>query len=206
MRTEVSAEEMCCSPQASKLKGTALETRAATAKCPHQRGSRGRRRRRARTTTSRTAAPSPTLVHATVVGVIPRTATLMNRKDQPQMPARTTSSLVPPPGRRAVSDAGRAMRGTLAFPGTVSDDGEGLLVDGARLKVLSERDPANLPWKELGAEIVIESTGLFTDRDKAQKHAEAMARHRAAVLASIEELEKAQDELLDKLVAEPRSR
>jgi glyceraldehyde 3-phosphate dehydrogenase len=61
------------------------------------------------------------------------------------------------------------------FAGQVSADGEGLVVDGDRLKVLSERDPANLPWKELGAEIVIESTGLFTDREKAQKHAEAGA-------------------------------
>ena len=42
-------------------------------------------------------------------------------------------------------------------------------------KVLAERDPANLPWKELGAEIVVESTGLFTEREKAQKHLEAGA-------------------------------
>jgi glyceraldehyde 3-phosphate dehydrogenase len=61
------------------------------------------------------------------------------------------------------------------FAGQVSADDEGLVVDGDRLKVLAERDPANLPWKELGAEIVIESTGLFTDREKAQKHAEAGA-------------------------------
>src|SRR5262245_55143705 len=61
------------------------------------------------------------------------------------------------------------------FQGEVSVDGDDLVVDGAKLKVLSERDPANLPWKELGAEIVIESTGLFTDREKAQKHAEAGA-------------------------------
>jgi glyceraldehyde 3-phosphate dehydrogenase len=61
------------------------------------------------------------------------------------------------------------------FDGEVSVDGDGIVVDGDRLKVLAERDPANLPWKELGAEIVIESTGLFTDREKAQKHAEAGA-------------------------------
>ena len=61
------------------------------------------------------------------------------------------------------------------FEGTVEADGEGLVVDGERLKVLAERDPANLPWKELGAEIVVESTGLFTDRDKAEKHLEAGA-------------------------------
>jgi glyceraldehyde 3-phosphate dehydrogenase len=52
---------------------------------------------------------------------------------------------------------------------------EGLTVDGDRLRVLAERDPGALPWKELGAEIVVESTGLFTDRDSAQKHLEAGA-------------------------------
>ncbi len=41
------------------------------------------------------------------------------------------------------------------------------MIDGDELRVLAERNPADLPWKELGAEIVIESTGLFTDRDKA---------------------------------------
>ena len=41
------------------------------------------------------------------------------------------------------------------------------MVDGDELRVFAERDPANLPWKELGAEIVIESTGLFTEREKA---------------------------------------
>jgi glyceraldehyde 3-phosphate dehydrogenase len=61
------------------------------------------------------------------------------------------------------------------FDGDVGVDGDGLIVDGESLRVLSERDPANLPWKELGAEVVIESTGLFTDREKAQKHLEAGA-------------------------------
>jgi glyceraldehyde 3-phosphate dehydrogenase len=61
------------------------------------------------------------------------------------------------------------------FQGTVEADDEGLVVDGDRLRVLAERDPANLPWKELGAEVVVESTGLFTDRDKAAKHVEAGA-------------------------------
>jgi glyceraldehyde 3-phosphate dehydrogenase len=61
------------------------------------------------------------------------------------------------------------------YPGTVEVGGSGLLVDGDELRVLAERDPANLPWKELGAEIVIESTGLFTDRDKAAAHLEAGA-------------------------------
>src|SRR5437016_8830475 len=61
------------------------------------------------------------------------------------------------------------------FDGDVGVDGDGLTVDGESLRVLSERDPANLPWKELGAEVVIESAGLFTDREKAQKHLEAGA-------------------------------
>jgi glyceraldehyde 3-phosphate dehydrogenase len=51
----------------------------------------------------------------------------------------------------------------------------GISVDGTELPILSERDPANLPWKKLGAEIVVESTGLFTDRESAQKHIEAGA-------------------------------
>src|SRR5438874_1957932 len=58
------------------------------------------------------------------------------------------------------------------FRGDVGVDGDGLVIDGDRLRITSERDPASLPWKELGAEIVVESTGLFTDREKAEKHLE----------------------------------
>jgi glyceraldehyde 3-phosphate dehydrogenase len=61
------------------------------------------------------------------------------------------------------------------FDGQVSVGSDGIVVDGDELKVFAERDPANLPWKELGAEIVLESTGLFTDREKAAKHLEAGA-------------------------------
>jgi glyceraldehyde 3-phosphate dehydrogenase len=62
------------------------------------------------------------------------------------------------------------------FPGDV-DAGEGsFTVDGREVKVLSERDPAQLPWGDLGIEVVIESTGLFTARDDAAKHLEAGAR------------------------------
>jgi glyceraldehyde 3-phosphate dehydrogenase len=61
------------------------------------------------------------------------------------------------------------------YPGTVRATDGGISVDGDDLRVLAERDPANLPWKELGAEIVIESTGLFTSRDKAALHLEAGA-------------------------------
>jgi glyceraldehyde 3-phosphate dehydrogenase len=61
------------------------------------------------------------------------------------------------------------------FGGEVGTDQDGLIVDGDHLKVLAERDPANLPWKELEVEVVVESTGLFTDREKASKHLEAGA-------------------------------
>ena len=57
------------------------------------------------------------------------------------------------------------------YPGTVQARGESAIeVDGRELKVLAERDPAALPWGELGVDVVIESTGLFTDRDSAAKH------------------------------------
>ena len=61
------------------------------------------------------------------------------------------------------------------FKGTVQADGDGIVVDGDRLQVLAERDPANLPWKKLEAEVVVESTGLFTEAEKAGKHLEAGA-------------------------------
>ena len=54
--------------------------------------------------------------------------------------------------------------------GEVKATGGGITVDGAEIKVLAERDPGALPWKELGADIVIESTGLFTAREKAELH------------------------------------
>jgi len=50
-----------------------------------------------------------------------------------------------------------------------------LVVNGKTVKVLAERDPGKLPWKDLGVDVVVESTGLFTDRDKAAKHLEAGA-------------------------------
>ena len=53
------------------------------------------------------------------------------------------------------------------FPGTVDVGDEGIVVDGDEIVITSERDPAALPWKDLGADIVVESTGLFTQRDKA---------------------------------------
>jgi len=62
------------------------------------------------------------------------------------------------------------------FPGAVEATDAGFAVDGNEIRVLSERDPAALPWGALGADVVIESTGLFTDRENAAKHLEAGAR------------------------------
>ena len=62
------------------------------------------------------------------------------------------------------------------FPGSIEATDDALVVDGRAIKVVSERDPAALPWKELGADIVIESTGLFTNADDARKHIEAGAK------------------------------
>ncbi|SHJ55965.1 glyceraldehyde-3-phosphate dehydrogenase (NAD+) [Malonomonas rubra DSM 5091] len=62
------------------------------------------------------------------------------------------------------------------FNGDVSVDGDNLVINGKKIQILSQRDPAQLPWKDLGVEIVIESTGLFTARDKAAWHLEAGAK------------------------------
>jgi len=62
------------------------------------------------------------------------------------------------------------------FPGAVEVGDGTLVVDGAEVKVLAERDPASLPWADLGVDVVIESTGLFTKRDAASKHLEAGAK------------------------------
>jgi glyceraldehyde 3-phosphate dehydrogenase len=62
------------------------------------------------------------------------------------------------------------------FPGQVSAGEGSITVDGKELEVLSERDPAALPWADLGVEVVIESTGLFTARADAAKHLEAGAK------------------------------
>jgi glyceraldehyde 3-phosphate dehydrogenase len=62
------------------------------------------------------------------------------------------------------------------FQGEIDYTDEALVVDGDELKVFSERDPAALPWGDAGADVVIESTGLFTKRDDAAKHLEAGAK------------------------------
>ncbi|HVM13505.1 MAG TPA: type I glyceraldehyde-3-phosphate dehydrogenase [Egibacteraceae bacterium] len=62
------------------------------------------------------------------------------------------------------------------FPGTVEVGDEQIVVDGKEITITSERDPADLPWKDFGVDLVVESTGLFTEREKAGKHLEAGAR------------------------------
>jgi glyceraldehyde 3-phosphate dehydrogenase len=58
------------------------------------------------------------------------------------------------------------------YGGEVIADGDHLVVDGQRIKVLAERDPGNLPWADLGVDLVVESTGFFTDAEKAKVHME----------------------------------
>ncbi len=62
------------------------------------------------------------------------------------------------------------------FDGTVEATADSLIVNGDTIKVFAQKDPAMLPWKDLGVDIVLESTGIFTDRDKAAKHLEAGAK------------------------------
>ena len=62
------------------------------------------------------------------------------------------------------------------YPGTVEATDDGIVVDGQRIKIVAERDPSKLPWGDLGAEIVVESTGFFTDAGKAAGHMEGGAK------------------------------
>jgi glyceraldehyde 3-phosphate dehydrogenase len=62
------------------------------------------------------------------------------------------------------------------FPGEVDHNDNALVVDGKELRVFAERDPGALPWSDVGADVVIESTGLFTDRESASKHLSAGAK------------------------------
>ena len=56
------------------------------------------------------------------------------------------------------------------FPGTVTVDGDSIVVNGDRIKVLAQRNPAELPWGELGVDVVLECTGFFTTKEKASAH------------------------------------
>jgi glyceraldehyde 3-phosphate dehydrogenase len=62
------------------------------------------------------------------------------------------------------------------YEGDVTAQGDAISVDGKSIKVLSEKEPSKLPWKDLGVELVLESTGRFTDRDKAAQHLAAGAK------------------------------
>jgi glyceraldehyde 3-phosphate dehydrogenase len=62
------------------------------------------------------------------------------------------------------------------FNGEVTAKDDSLVVNGKEIKILAEKDPGNLPWKDMGVDIVIESTGLFTSREKAAKHIDAGAK------------------------------
>ncbi|MDP2743603.1 MAG: type I glyceraldehyde-3-phosphate dehydrogenase [Dehalococcoidia bacterium] len=62
------------------------------------------------------------------------------------------------------------------YPGKVEATPDGIVVDGKKVKVIAERDPAKIPWRDLGVEIVLECTGLFTDADKAAAHLQGGAK------------------------------
>jgi len=62
------------------------------------------------------------------------------------------------------------------FPGTIEVDGDSMVVNGDRIKVLAERDPAKLPWSDLGVDIVVESTGFFASKEKASAHLQGGAK------------------------------
>ena len=62
------------------------------------------------------------------------------------------------------------------FPGTVEVEGDNMIVDGDRIKVLAERDPAKLPWGDLGVDVVFESTGFFSSKEKSMAHIEGGAK------------------------------
>ncbi|MFO8010768.1 MAG: type I glyceraldehyde-3-phosphate dehydrogenase [Dehalococcoidia bacterium] len=62
------------------------------------------------------------------------------------------------------------------FPGAIDFSDDGIIINGKKVKVLAERDPANIPWRDYGAEVVIESTGVFTDATEAVAHITAGAK------------------------------
>ena len=62
------------------------------------------------------------------------------------------------------------------FPGSVEVDGDRMVVGGDKLRVVAERDPSKLPWKDIGVDVVLESTGLFTSKAKAGAHLQAGAK------------------------------
>lgn len=75
------------------------------------------------------------------------------------------------------------------FPGNVTVEGDSIVVDGKNLKVLSERDPGNLPWGDMGVDVVIESTGIFRTREKISKHLDAGAKKVILTVPSKDEID-----------------
>ncbi|NMP22144.1 type I glyceraldehyde-3-phosphate dehydrogenase [Sulfobacillus harzensis] len=69
------------------------------------------------------------------------------------------------------------------FPGEVSVDGEHLIVDGRSIRVFSEKNPAEIPWREAGVDIVVESTGVFTKAEKARAHIDGAGAKRVIISA-----------------------
>src|ERR1043166_7260547 len=63
-----------------------------------------------------------------------------------------------------------------AFPGTVSVEEKAIVVNGEQIRIFAEKDPAQIPWRDVGADIVVESTGFFTDATKARAHLSAGAK------------------------------
>jgi glyceraldehyde 3-phosphate dehydrogenase len=75
------------------------------------------------------------------------------------------------------------------FPGTVEAKGDSFIVNGKTVKVLAERDPANLPWGDLGIDVVIESTGIFRAKAQIQKHIDAGAKKVILTVPSKDEID-----------------
>ena len=84
------------------------------------------------------------------------------------------------------------------FKGDVSVDGNTLVVNGKKIRLTQERDPANLKWNEVGADVVIESTGLFLDKVTAQKHIDAGAKKVALPMSSAADIPTIPVELFTK--------
>ena len=73
------------------------------------------------------------------------------------------------------------------FDGEIGHDEENIIVRGHKIKIMKERDPGALPWKDLGVEVVLESTGFFTSRDKAELHISKGGAKRVLISAPGEE-------------------
>ena len=71
------------------------------------------------------------------------------------------------------------------FPGTVAVEGEYMVVNGDKIQVCAKRNPAELPWKDLGVDVVFECTGLFTTKEKASAHITAGARKVITAFSSV---------------------